>query len=1114
MNRSLTLAQQRRTALERRGGGRVDEGELIFPPEMATETRSIPRGRDSEILRKMRAEWTEKDNRKKKFLKQYRELQQQLPPPRTDRGLNFARTYSPTQLFGSYREARGLARDTSSHYNNPNPMYFYDTLDLSGRMDRDEEGRKREATGLNDKVETLTYKTPKGNKYFFYDRETKKLWETSGNEFRRLNKLRKYDPDDPKIIRKNVKAKKGRKDYWKAYQVGSLTAGRGGENPFGGQGNVFGGRKGDIRDFYVRPASMEDLQLLGDKITSIDKKGLPRSTRRRSLGVNQTEARSKFVKLYGKPEPLLPRQRPSRSRRTAFPTRDRAKGKDFNIKVEMRGKDEGEEVAKFKQSSGLGQYEDRDARHGFNVYTPTEPVFRRTGGRRGFLDTERIDPTPSAQLSLRGLRDPRTAGGNILRGSRTRMGFKSRYQSALEQAVIDRRIRNTIAENKLDEEIKKVKEGEKLKLDNMRLLKETAEQTLEGLKLKNQRLLHDHNVVVRGNQNATLLGSDAEELNKLISSGRISYISVKDMVRKGEISDIATIHQLDFHKGRDQKIKKLVSLMEETADYQVNKAYPFREVNEDGTISIVSGFYQRGGERGSNLQLLMPDGSRKVVRKRDLLDPNDPRLDNLQPITATAPTIDAMSLLSEDSIDSHMELGVRPAQNPSSDLWLGSSLGGADLSGIGQSSQFPSGEGISGGGGRPIKTPSISSSSEDIFGEDEPTPKPEVEDFPDIAVAQYNTILETMGQREAFQRARESELRTLEIPEPKSGILGFGSNASEIERITQRRKQVEDHIRREAKTIKEQKKKANSIAVEKGFAIPFVEGGEDIIPARALLKSMTGESPRPNVSQEQFAQSLEQLRQVQRETGELTEEEEEELEELQPEPEPSISGGLVDVPIEEQAEENVARSEFIKDLQTDDGRNYKVEYMGYPLIVDSQRDEVIDPAGKLPILPLNIFSSPSGNFIRWESETQKIGIENLIREAQKPPPESEPEVGDEKVIGWDRNEVKPSLLKKFAEQNRPNSESMMIWSTRFPDERDTPKKAVFITRDQLEAKLQTLDLGKKERENFLAKFDSEKGKGKTEFAMNNRKIWKGLGLEGTPSASSIVDYRTSVLQLE
>lgn len=959
MNRYLTLTQQRRkTARE------GVEGELIFPPEM--EGGVYPRGRG---IGEARDAYREREKNKKSFLEK--------------------------------REAIGIPRE--------NEGYFYDGLDLSGargiRIGGMRGLKTREATGLNDKVETLTYKTSKGLKYFFYDKETKQLWETSGNEYRRLLKLRNYNPDDPKLRRRQMKQKAINKEKARYDGYG---------------GNTEGGRLGDIRKFDVRPATMEDLKILEGKLSSIVKKGLPKDPKRRSLIGSQST-------LAGRRNNLRPRTR--NRRRPDIPTRNADVATTFN--------------------TTLGKF----------------------------------NPTPSATTYDRGLRDPRTAGGNILRGSRTRTGFKTRYQSALEQAVIDRRIRNTVAENKLENEIKKVREGEKVKLDNLRLLKDTADQTLEALKLKNQRLLHDHNVVVRGNQNATLLGSDAEELNKLLTSGRISYISVKDMVRKGEISDIATIHQLDFHKGRDQKIKKLVSLMEETADYQVNKSYPFREVNEDGTISIVSGFYQRGGERGTNLQLLMPDGRRKVVRKRDLLDPNDPRLDNLQPITSNAPSIAYVS--DEDSIDSHIELGIRPAQNPSSDLWLG--------------------------GGQ--RTPSISSSSEDIFGDDEPTPKPEVEEpKPDLAVAQYNNIMETMSQRIAFQKARESELKTLEVPELRSGLFGLGGNAGEVERITQRRKQVEDHIRREAKTIKLQKRKANTIAVEKGFEIPFVESGEDIIPARALLKSMTGESPRPDVSPEQFAESLEQLRKVQRETGELTDEEEEELEEAEPEPEPSISGGVID--LEDEAEENINRTQFVKDLQTTDGRNYKIEYLGYPLIVDSQTDEVIDPAGKLPILPLNIFSSPTGNFIRWESETQKIGIENLIRESQKPPPEPKPEVGDEKVIGWDRNEVKPSLIKKFAEQNRPNSESLMIWSTRFPDERDTPKKAVFITRDQLEAKLNTLDLGKKERENFLAKFDAEKGKGKVEFAMNNKKIWKGLGLEGTPSASSIIDYRTSVLQLQ
>jgi hypothetical protein len=948
-----------------------------------------------------------------------------------------------------YENFRDVAR-TIEGMPSKDKDYFYDFLPagvVSGRKYTTGIGPKyaenytqknRLKAGSNPRegiIKPLTYRTKRGTKYFLFNTEDNKLYETSNSEFRRFNKLMKQ-----KNTRINPIAE--RKSKWSVEERGYVE--------YQGFRDVRGlGKSGAILDFDVRPATTTDLEMLTDKIATIirqkEKKSKPLTTKQRSR------------QIAGLNPPLPPRRRGRKNempKRTARP--QQSKERDFSVNVLGRTK-EGEVVA---DSEGLME------RGGvFTTATPFRPTIFDRGAR-----SSRLGDVEGSMFYERGLRDRRTEGGNLLRSSRTRMGFKTRYQSAIDSAIIDRRIRNTEAENKLESEIKKVKESQKARIDNLTLLRDTAVANENTLKLKNQRLLHDHNVIVRGNHNATLLGSDAAEINKLITSGRLSYMSVKDMVRKGEITDIATLHQLDFPTGRDTKIKKLVSLLEDTGNYQVNKSYPFREVLDDGSVSILSGLYQKGGERGNNLQLLMPDGSRKIVRKRDILDPNDPRLGSgaaARPfaslgVAAAAPSV---AYSSGDIADIASVGGASPAtENPSVALWLGEAAS------------------------------ATSSDSGNIFEEEVvETPRPEP-DPPDVAIAQYNQIITTMPQRETFNNARKNELRGMgDEPEESSGFLGFGSNIKTLKAFRERKAYLERTIAEEDARIKREKISANKIASEKNFAIPFIEGGDDIIPARDLLRGI--------------------------EEGGGEEEEEE----FEPEPEPqvsSFSGGettLEEVSLEDMGAESEiedAKQRFKRDLESE-GDLFKVNYKGYPLLVDLRRELVRDPSGKLPNFGLNPFASPEGNFIRFDSEDERIKIEEEMGKILNPPSSlAEDETPDEKEIGWVREDVKPSQLKKFATQNRPNSEAMMIWSTKYPEDKTTPRKGLYLTRDQLVARLDTLELGAREKANFIAKFDSEKGKGKAEFATNNKNLVRGLGLEAAPSTATLIDFRSSALQLD
>tara|TARA_Y100001938_G_scaffold145557_1_gene222481 strand:+ start:484 stop:4788 length:4305 start_codon:yes stop_codon:yes gene_type:complete len=255
-----------------------------------------------------------------------------------------------------------------------------------------------------------------------------------------------------------------------------------------------------------------------------------------------------------------------------------------------------------------------------------------------------VDSTPASQLQLRGLRDRRTGGGRLLgRGipNPRRMDRSKEYRSARNEALIQMRINESAT-------VKDIRRSEAVKALNLKLAKETAEKTAEGLKAKNAGLTHSYNVNVRNQTAATLIGSSPDELKKIVKKGG-GLSLIKTMIRKGEISDISVLTGLadidpativppnprTGHKGNPKgssyisrkQMDALVRLFNEGGEFVEGQEYFFKHRGEFGELENLRGYLEKGGERRDNLMLfrILPSGERQryLVKKGDILPLDD-----------------------------------------------------------------------------------------------------------------------------------------------------------------------------------------------------------------------------------------------------------------------------------------------------------------------------------------------------------------------------------------------------------------------------------------------------------------------------------------------------------
>ena len=773
--------------------------------------------------------------------------------------------------------------------------------------------------------------------------------------------------------------------------------------------------------------------------------------------------------------------------------------------------------------------------------------------RTGFTTTTEVAPKPSSTFYNRGIRDTRTANGNMLRSDRAAardIRHSQKYISATQQAIIDRKIRNTLAENKLAEEIKKVRVGAKEKYDKLQLISETKDKTIEDLNKVNIGQLHSHDVITKAKMNATILGSDAVELNKIIARGGGHMKVLKDMVRKGEISSTAIIGQLDFPEGGNTKKGILLKLMSQGNEWIIGKEYYFRDFDNTGRVYEGRGVLQKGGERDKNLELITTDadGDRvlKLVRKRQIILPED--------IPLGQPPPKQVSFASAPPIGSVPQMGGEVVVHSGEmvDKWLG---------GIDVESE---------------KASSIAS-SDASFGLGKPKPQPNIGNIAQAKLNEYALKL-PIEAKEIFNYNLRIEQHKEDEPKAKTNLFGFGGsvNPNVLEEWKQKLERMENRLKQKEDAYDYGEKEANALASELGVEIPYtkVSGrkGSLSIPAKALLQktpkievleeelglggSVIGSdepalefgfnpSGEPNLGPYGDTSGLmgSEVGSYEPPPTELligSEEEEEEFLEsaesfdfdkqidaivsgdsglLNPtptledfgtlQPEPQLQSEEEEEPIFDVEEEDKQKlTEFYStmDVNEDDNRYVKYKWKGYDLLIDTQTDTIIDPLGKIKQYKVNAKSNPEReSFINFPSTEAKLVAAEIVKEHNKEKAKEEQTALEAAQYTQTINDFtfdgKKWGNKAFGDKitELAGTDRVFIYSTQFPSDWKTREGGVrgrFRTLDEFKKDLDDAGITPQAKLNLIETFNkARKKKKKPNFPTNNKKLLTHLELD-------------------
>ena len=144
---------------------------------------------------------------------------------------------------------------------------------------------------------------------------------------------------------------------------------------------------------------------------------------------------------------------------------------------------------------------------------------------------------PAKFKASRGLRDDR-----VYIQPPKREYFGNRYKSAIEEQKINQKVKEAGASK--NKEIASVRETANIQKRELERREAAKEKTITELQRSAAGLVASHNVSVRNQSQATILGGDVGELNKLIDRRGVG--SIRQLILKGEISDASTIYQLNL----------------------------------------------------------------------------------------------------------------------------------------------------------------------------------------------------------------------------------------------------------------------------------------------------------------------------------------------------------------------------------------------------------------------------------------------------------------------------------------------------------------------------------------------------------------------------------------
>ena len=252
--------------------------------------------------------------------------------------------------------------------------------------------------------------------------------------------------------------------------------------------------------------------------------------------------------IFDIPRPVVveepaPKKKVRRKRKkTKKPKVARAGG----VEVSQRRNVKGQSEITLKHKSGLTQQ--------ITIYTGDQ----KPRGVKAKGQTATWNMKPSKFKASRGLRDDR-----VYIQPPKREYFGNRYQSAIQKIMIDQKIKEAGASK--NKEIEDVRETARLQRRELERREAAKEQTITELERQRAGLVASHNVAVRNQSQATLLGGDVGELNKLIQRRGVG--SIRQLISKGEITDASTIFQLNLSQN---EINGLVRALDsQKAEYNI-----------------------------------------------------------------------------------------------------------------------------------------------------------------------------------------------------------------------------------------------------------------------------------------------------------------------------------------------------------------------------------------------------------------------------------------------------------------------------------------------------------------------------------------------------------------
>jgi len=241
-------------------------------------------------------------------------------------------------------------------------------------------------------------------------------------------------------------------------------------------------------------------------------------------------------------EPPPPKKRVVRRKRKKKPKVARAGGVEVSQKRNVKG----QRQITLKHKGGLTQE--------ITIYTGDQ----KPRGVKAKGQTASWNMKPAKFKASRGLRDDR-----VYLQPPKREYFGNRYQSAIQKIMIDQKIKEAGATK--NKEIEDVRETARLQRRELERREAAKEQTITELEKQRAGLVASHNIAVRNQSQATLLGGDVGELNKLIQRRGVG--SIKQLISKGEITDASTIFQLNLSQ---REIDGLVRALDsQRAEYNI-----------------------------------------------------------------------------------------------------------------------------------------------------------------------------------------------------------------------------------------------------------------------------------------------------------------------------------------------------------------------------------------------------------------------------------------------------------------------------------------------------------------------------------------------------------------